>query len=91
MKLSGEQLQSGTVRRAREVIERGILGKAMSYLNTKEGQHDAMTLSYLYGSKHGVVAGLSVVFTDDADRLIYWIGPTSALPPNAKAHRPVTS
>ncbi len=91
MKLTEQQLQSGSVRRARSAIESAFLGQSITFLKTDKAKALARTLSYLYGSKHGDVEGLSVVFTSDSDRLIYWIGPTSALPSNAQTSRTITA
>jgi len=72
-------VESGSVMRARVCLQESFLGKSRAYLETEDGRKGVKALAYFFGDKP-----LSVVFTDDRDQLIYWIGPTEALPPNAK-------
>jgi len=80
------KLVCGSVMRARKNMGDAFLGKTMAYLETEQGRSYAKALAYFYDLK---VEELSVVF-DEKDKVIYWIGPSTALPPNAKRHSPLT-
>jgi hypothetical protein len=90
MKLNEELLKSDIVRRLRDKLEQDFMGQPMSVLDTTPGRQRTWLLAYFWGAEYGDASTLSVVFTSDSDKLIYWIGPTSALPPNAKTHATIT-
>ena len=66
--------------------ERNILGHTTEWLQSDEGNTHVCFFCDFTGLKKSEV---SVVF-DEQDKTIYWIGPTSALPPNAKTHTTLT-
>jgi hypothetical protein len=76
-----------SIRRARESCEQQILGKTLEWLNTEDGRKTVRAFAVFSCTWP---EELSVVF-DEQGKVIYWIGPTSVLPANAKNHQTAAS
>jgi hypothetical protein len=72
----------------RERLSSKFVGMPFVYLRTEQGWQLASRLAAAFDLQP---KEMSVVFTDDKDQVIVWIGPTFVLPPNAKRHAPLTS
>jgi len=82
--LPKDHVNSPSVQRARTALEGAILGKHLDFLSTPNGKKTASSLAFFWGL---TVGELSAVY-DEHGGIVYWIGPTSVLPSNAKSHQP---